>query len=171
MDLVAGVVGWVLAAAAVAWTIVQGRAATGRMEAVARACHELRGPITAARLGLQLVSRAAGAPAGGIRAVELELSPAGVAPDQPRPGTCPRGGRGPGAPTPPGPVGWGDRGPRPRRGGERREGGAGSRPRPPGPGSRPRPPRPSRPWRPRPWSGHRHRDRHRSRRAARGRAL
>ena len=81
MDLVAGVVGWVLAAAAVAWAIVHGRATTGRMESVARACHELRGPITAARLGLQLVSRTAEAPAGVIRAIELELSQAGLALD------------------------------------------------------------------------------------------
>ena len=33
------------------------RALTGRMETVARACHELRGPLTAARLSLaELIS-------------------------------------------------------------------------------------------------------------------
>ncbi|MFL5830361.1 MAG: sensor histidine kinase [Solirubrobacteraceae bacterium] len=51
------------------------------MEAVARACHELRGPITAARLGLQLLTRSAETPAGVIRAIELELSRAGLALD------------------------------------------------------------------------------------------
>src|SRR5436305_633907 len=51
------------------------------MEAVARACHELRGPITAARLGLQLLTRSAEAPAGVIRSIELELSRAGLALD------------------------------------------------------------------------------------------
>jgi signal transduction histidine kinase len=51
------------------------------MEAVARACHELRGPLTAARLGLQLLARTVEVPAPTLRAIDLELSQAGLALD------------------------------------------------------------------------------------------
>ena len=51
------------------------RALAGRMETVARACHELRGPLTAARLGLQLGELS---PAR-LRAIDLELGRAALA--------------------------------------------------------------------------------------------
>src|SRR5205085_827527 len=44
--------GWALAFAALATGALVGRELSRRMELVARACHELRGPLTAARLGL-----------------------------------------------------------------------------------------------------------------------
>ena len=71
--------GWLAAsgaglAAGGAW-----RALTGRMETVARACHELRGPLTAARLGLQLGERVGELSPARIRAIDLELGRAALA--------------------------------------------------------------------------------------------
>jgi signal transduction histidine kinase len=73
------VAGWLAAsgaglAAGGAW-----RALTGRMETVARACHELRGPLTAARLGLQLGARAGELSPARMRAIDLELGRAALA--------------------------------------------------------------------------------------------
>jgi signal transduction histidine kinase len=48
------------------------------MESVARACHELRGPLTAVRLGLELGLRGGLSPARA-RAIDLELGRAAVA--------------------------------------------------------------------------------------------
>jgi signal transduction histidine kinase len=72
-------VGW-LAASAAGLAAGAGRhALAGRMESVARACHELRGPLTAARLGLQLgVSTGELSPAR-LRAIDLELGRAALA--------------------------------------------------------------------------------------------
>ena len=55
------------------------RALTGRMETVARACHELRGPLTAARLGLQLGVSAGELSPARLRAIDLELGRAALA--------------------------------------------------------------------------------------------
>ena len=55
------------------------RALGARMEDVARACHELRGPITAARLGLELGSRAGELSAARLRAIDVELGRASLA--------------------------------------------------------------------------------------------
>jgi signal transduction histidine kinase len=71
--------GWLTAsgaglAAGGAW-----RALTGRMENVARACHELRAPLTAARLGLQLGERVGELSPARIRAIDLELGRAALA--------------------------------------------------------------------------------------------
>jgi signal transduction histidine kinase len=52
-----------------------------RKELVARACHELRGPLTAARLGLASMERRREAPPERIVALELELRRAGLALD------------------------------------------------------------------------------------------
>ena len=41
--------GWITAGVAIGALLVVRRALTERMAAVARACHELRGPLTAAR--------------------------------------------------------------------------------------------------------------------------
>lgn len=50
--------GWALAAVALACLLRGRRALATRMELVARASHELRGPLTAAGLGLELLARA-----------------------------------------------------------------------------------------------------------------
>jgi signal transduction histidine kinase len=50
-----------------------------RAESVARACHELRGPLTTIRLGLELAKRAEAPPVGRLRAIELELARAALA--------------------------------------------------------------------------------------------
>lgn len=64
-----------------------------RLEAVARAAHELRGPITAARLGVALGVRRGGLSAPPLRAVELELERAALALADlaAPPGGCPEG--------------------------------------------------------------------------------
>jgi signal transduction histidine kinase len=71
--------GWVAAGVLTAlWLAVQ-RALDARMEAVARACHELRGPIGAARLGLELGSRAGTLSAEQLRTIDSELGRATLA--------------------------------------------------------------------------------------------
>jgi signal transduction histidine kinase len=70
--------GWIAAlGVAAAWRIVLAR----RMELVARACHELSGPLTAARLALHLAASASspGTPRGPLAAIDLELGRAGLA--------------------------------------------------------------------------------------------
>jgi signal transduction histidine kinase len=76
--------GWVAAALAalIAWRVLG-----GRMEAVARACHELRGPLTAARLGLELGAREGALTSARLAAIDLELARASLALDDL---TCPR---------------------------------------------------------------------------------
>jgi signal transduction histidine kinase len=73
--------GWVAAAVAALSAIRASRARDRKLEAVARAAHELRGPIGAARLGVSLGIRSGGLPAAQLRALELELERAGVALD------------------------------------------------------------------------------------------
>ncbi|MDQ6807046.1 MAG: HAMP domain-containing histidine kinase [Actinomycetota bacterium] len=51
----------------------------GRMELVARACHELRGPITVARLGVEFVTRDRDLRGETLKAIDLELTSAGLA--------------------------------------------------------------------------------------------
>jgi signal transduction histidine kinase len=71
--------GWL--AASVAGLAAGGvwRALGGRMESVARACHELRGPLTAARLGLQLGASTGELSPARLRAIDLELGRAALA--------------------------------------------------------------------------------------------
>jgi signal transduction histidine kinase len=71
--------GWIAASFAAAIALLARHALAERMETVARACHELRGPITAARLGLQLGSRTGELSAARLRAVDLELGRASLA--------------------------------------------------------------------------------------------
>lgn len=71
--------GWIGAAVAIAVTLVQWRAGARRAEAVTRACHELRGPLTAARLGLELGGRTGGLSRERMRAIDLELGRAALA--------------------------------------------------------------------------------------------
>ncbi len=71
----AGWAGFVLAAAVALRSL---HAAAVRGQAVARACHEVRGPLAAARLGLE---SGPGAPLGRLRAIQVELARATVALD------------------------------------------------------------------------------------------
>jgi signal transduction histidine kinase len=57
------------------------RERVGRGEAFARACHELRGSITAVRLGLELDAAAARTSSSRLRALRLELEKASLALD------------------------------------------------------------------------------------------
>src|SRR5207248_1013849 len=70
---------WLIGAVAVVAAVVTRHALSGRMELVARACHELRGPITAARLGLALGERAWTLSPEQLRGVALELGRASLA--------------------------------------------------------------------------------------------
>jgi signal transduction histidine kinase len=68
--------GWIAALGAVAAARI---AIARRMELVARACHELRGPLTAARLAVHFAARRPGAPRAPLEAIDLELGRAGLA--------------------------------------------------------------------------------------------
>jgi signal transduction histidine kinase len=71
--------GWVAASFAAALALLARRALALRMEAVLRACHELRSPLTAAQLGLELSIRAGEASPARLRGIDLELSRAALA--------------------------------------------------------------------------------------------
>jgi signal transduction histidine kinase len=71
--------GWVTAGIAAGMMIALRRMFGSRMEAVARACHELRGPLTAARLGLSFGSRCGELSADRLRAIDTELGRASLA--------------------------------------------------------------------------------------------
>lgn len=79
MSSAAALAGWVAAGIAAAMMIAVRRMLGSRMEAVARACHELRGPLTAARLGLSLGSRGGELSADRLRAIDTELGRATLA--------------------------------------------------------------------------------------------
>lgn len=71
--------GWALAALGGALALRGRRAERHRSEALARACHELRGPLTAIRLGLALEERAGRLPPARLQALESELARAALA--------------------------------------------------------------------------------------------
>jgi signal transduction histidine kinase len=71
--------GWVAAALATTAALSAWRILGERMEVVARACHELRGPVTAARLGLELGVRVGEISPARLRAIDLELGRAALA--------------------------------------------------------------------------------------------
>lgn len=71
--------GWAAAAVAALVAVSLVRLHGDRMEAVSRACHELRGPLTAARLGLTVGSELRALPAGRVRAIDTELGRAALA--------------------------------------------------------------------------------------------
>jgi signal transduction histidine kinase len=75
---VAALSGWAVAALAGAVALVAWRRLRRRLELVARACHELRGPLTAVRLGVELAARRGELAAGPLRAIDLELARAAL---------------------------------------------------------------------------------------------
>jgi signal transduction histidine kinase len=77
IDLSVG--GWLAASGAGVAAGAVWRVLAGRMETVARACHELRGPLTAARLGLQLGVTTGELSPARLRAIDLELGRAALA--------------------------------------------------------------------------------------------
>jgi signal transduction histidine kinase len=83
--------GWIAAGLAAALAVGVRRSYGDRMEAVARACHELRGPLTAARLGLALGAGQPRPSARRLRAIDVELGRAALALDD----LAGAGGRGP----------------------------------------------------------------------------
>jgi signal transduction histidine kinase len=79
--VIAALSGWLVASLAAAVALVAWRLLAIRTEAVARASHELRGPITAARLGLELGVRSGQVAPDRLRAIDLELDRAALALD------------------------------------------------------------------------------------------
>jgi signal transduction histidine kinase len=77
----AALCGWAVAAVATALALAVRHALDDGREAVARACHELRGPLTAARLGLSLQLRFDEGSHDRLRAIDTELSRAALALD------------------------------------------------------------------------------------------
>jgi signal transduction histidine kinase len=77
----AALAGWPIAAAGLGAAAIMRSRLCRHMEAVARACHELRGPLTAVRLGLELGGRVRQLPYNRLRAIELELERAALALD------------------------------------------------------------------------------------------
>ena len=73
--------GWPAAATAVMAIVLVRRAHACRLEAVAEACHELRGPLAAVMLGLELDGRRGRLSPARLRAIELELGRAALALD------------------------------------------------------------------------------------------
>jgi signal transduction histidine kinase len=78
-QVVAVSAGWLTAAVVTALWWALRRALDSRTEAVARACHELRGPITAARLGVELGWRGGALSPTQLRAIHAELGRAALA--------------------------------------------------------------------------------------------
>jgi signal transduction histidine kinase len=72
---------WAVAAAACGVAGLAWRELRRGRELVARACHELRGPLTAAHLALQAEARGGALPGARLAAVELELRRAALALD------------------------------------------------------------------------------------------
>lgn len=74
-----GLAGWLVAAAGLGAAAFLRVRLLRHLEAVARASHELRGPLTAVRLGLELSARARPPSPPRLRAIELELGRAALA--------------------------------------------------------------------------------------------
>jgi signal transduction histidine kinase len=79
MSATLGFVGWLVAVAGVAAAGIAHVRLARHLEAVARASHELRGPLTAVRLALELAARLRQLPRDRLRAIELELGRATIA--------------------------------------------------------------------------------------------
>lgn len=81
MSVALGISGWLLAVTGIGTAAVIRIRLSRHAEAVARACHEVRGPLTAVRLGLEPAASARRLTHSRLRAIELELGRAGVALD------------------------------------------------------------------------------------------
>lgn len=81
MSMVVGIGGWLLGLAGLGLAAVIRIRLARQADAVARACHEVRGPLTAVRLGLELGGRLRDVSQSRLRAIELELARAAVALD------------------------------------------------------------------------------------------
>ncbi len=73
--------GWTAAVAALVALALARRRLAIRLDAVAEACHELRGPLAAVTLGVELGGRQGRLSAARVRAIELELGRAALALD------------------------------------------------------------------------------------------
>jgi signal transduction histidine kinase len=73
--------GWTAAVAALVALAVARRSLAIRLDAVAEACHELRGPLAAVTLGVELGGRQGRLSTARVRAIELELGRAALALD------------------------------------------------------------------------------------------
>ncbi|HLH66548.1 MAG TPA: HAMP domain-containing sensor histidine kinase [Solirubrobacteraceae bacterium] len=78
MSHLLAIAGWLVAAAGLTAAVALRRRLDARLEAVARACHELRGPLTAARLGIESLPGVPPASLRRLRAVDAQLVRAGV---------------------------------------------------------------------------------------------
>jgi signal transduction histidine kinase len=78
MTELAALSGWMLAACATVVALIAWRRLRWRLETVARACHELRGPLSAVRLGVELAGRLGELSVGRLRAIDLELARAAL---------------------------------------------------------------------------------------------
>ena len=76
-----GNLAWALAAAGLLLALAAAHELHRRRELVARACHELRGPLTAVRLSLATMERRREAPPERLAVLDLELRRAGLALD------------------------------------------------------------------------------------------
>jgi signal transduction histidine kinase len=76
---IAMLAGWLLALVAGLSLVLARRSLGARTEMIARACHEVRGPLTAVRLGLALSTRAGPMAPARLRAIDLELDRAALA--------------------------------------------------------------------------------------------
>lgn len=81
MSAAPALAGWGLALCALTVAAVVRCRSSRYAEAVARACHELRGPLAALRLGLDLALRAGQLPNERLRGLDLEVGRAGLALD------------------------------------------------------------------------------------------
>jgi len=72
---------WLAGASGVLLALIAWRTLAVRREAIARACHEVRGPLTAAGLAVELAARMGGIAPAQLRAIKLELEQAGTALD------------------------------------------------------------------------------------------
>ena len=73
--------GWAAAAVAAIAALIAAASRARARERVARAAHELRGPLTAARLGLELAGRPGQRTSAILRSVDLQLARAALALD------------------------------------------------------------------------------------------
>jgi signal transduction histidine kinase len=81
IDSAIAAAGWLVAVIATPLAMLGWRVRASTMESVARVTHELRGPLTAARLGLHPGTHGDGLSPARIRAIDLELARAGLALD------------------------------------------------------------------------------------------